>query len=238
MMPSTPRPIWRRVARLPRPAGKRLDACARASRQERTGGREGLADLYVGTIHGFCLELLQRNYYEVLPYRVLNDVQQRHLITRNSRRCGLADLGWQRYRDAGTYAELMAILREADVDEGALEGTDAESCLEKYLGVLADKRYLNFTAIVAEAVSMLEEEPDFRARVASRVRYLTVDEYQDVNPVQERLIRALTELGATLTVVGDDDQLLYASLWPPLRRSASVAAATCAFTGQAESSSA
>ena len=178
--------------------------------QERTGSRQGLADLYVGTIHGFCLDLLQRNYYEVLPYRVLNDVQQRHLITRNSRRCGLADLGWQRYRDAGTYAELMAILREADVDEGALGGTDAESCLEKYLGVLADKRYLDFTAIVAEAASMLEEEPDFRARVASRVRYLTVDEYQDVNPVQERLIRALTGLGATLTVVGDDDQLLYA----------------------------
>jgi DNA helicase-2/ATP-dependent DNA helicase PcrA len=178
--------------------------------EERSGSREGLADLYVGTIHGFCLELLQQNHYDALPYRVLNDVQQRHLITRNSRRCGLADLGWQRYRDAGAYGELMAILREADIDEAALEGTDAESCLEKYLDVLADKRYLDFSAIVADTVLILEEEPDFRARVASRVRYLTVDEYQDVNPVQERLIRALTELGATLTVVGDDDQLLYA----------------------------
>ena len=178
--------------------------------EERTGSREGLADLYVGTIHGFCLELLQQNHYDALPYRVLNDVQQRHLITRNSRRCGLADLGWQRYRDAGAYGELMAILREADIDDAALEGTDAESCLGKYLDVLADKRYLDFSAIVADTVLMLEEEPAFRARVASRVRYLTVDEYQDVNPVQERLIRALTELGATLTVVGDDDQLLYA----------------------------
>ena len=178
--------------------------------EERTGTREGLADLYVGTIHGFCLELLQQNHYDALPYRVLNDVQQRHLITRNSRKCGLADLDWLRYQNAGTYAELMAILREADVDEAALDGTLVDQCLQKYLGVLADKRYLDFTAIVAETVQMLEDEPDFRARVGARVRFLTVDEYQDVNPVQERLIRALVDLGAKLTVVGDDDQLLYA----------------------------
>src|SRR5687767_914762 len=167
--------------------------------EERTSSREGLADLYVGTIHGFCLELLQQNHYEALPYRVLNDVQQRHLITRNSRRSGLADLGWHRYQNAGTYGELMAILREADIDDAALAGTEVEACLQKYLEVLADRRYLDFSAIVADTVLMLEEEPDFGTRVASRVRYLTVDEYQDVNPVQERLIRALADLGATLT---------------------------------------
>src|SRR4051812_2921513 len=178
--------------------------------EERTGSREGLADLYVGTIHGFCLELLQQNHYDALPYRVLNDVQQRHLITRNSRRCGLADLGWQRYRDAGAYGELMAILREADIDDDALDGSVAEACLEKYLGVLADKRYMDFSAIVSDTVLMLDEEPAFRDRVAARVRFLTVDEYQDVNPVQERLVERLHDLGATLTVVGDDDQLLYA----------------------------
>lgn len=177
---------------------------------ERTGSREGLADLYVGTIHGFCLELLQQNHYDVLPYRVLNDVQQRHLITRNSRKCGLGDLGWQRYRDAGTYGELMAILREADIDETVLAGSTAEACLDKYLGVLADKRYLDFSAIVAETVGLLDEDSGFRDRVAERVLYLTVDEYQDVNPVQERLVSRLEGLGATLTVVGDDDQLLYA----------------------------
>ena len=61
--------------------------------EERTGSREGLADLYVGTIHGFCLDLLQQNHYEALPYRVLNDIQQRHLITRNSRKSGLSRPG-------------------------------------------------------------------------------------------------------------------------------------------------
>ncbi|MGA2455536.1 MAG: ATP-dependent DNA helicase [Solirubrobacteraceae bacterium] len=177
--------------------------------EERTGTRDGLADLYVGTIHGFCLELLQQNHYEVLPYRVLNDIQQRHLITRNSRKCGLADLGWHRYMNAGTYAELMSILREADVDEQVLAGTVVEACLDKYLTLLAEKRYLDFSAIVADTVMMLEDDAGFRARVADRVQYLTVDEYQDVNPIQERLVHAIANLGAVLTVVGDDDQLLY-----------------------------
>jgi DNA helicase-2/ATP-dependent DNA helicase PcrA len=104
----------------------------------------------------------------------------------------------------------MSILREADIDEAELDGTDVEACLHKYLEVLADKRCLDFSTIVVNTMMMLEDEPDFRRRVGSRVRYLTVDEYQDVNPVQERLIRALADLGATLTVVGDDDQLLYA----------------------------
>src|SRR5207248_6886162 len=78
-----------------------------------TGTRGGLADLYVGTIRGFCLGLLQQHDFRVLSYRVLTDVQQRLLISRNSRNCGLADLRtkngkpWQRYHQAGTFAETM-----------------------------------------------------------------------------------------------------------------------------------
>jgi DNA helicase-2/ATP-dependent DNA helicase PcrA len=178
--------------------------------EEAIGSRQGLADLYVGTIHGFCLELLHQNHYDSLPNRVLNDVQQRHLITRNSRKSGLSDLGWHRYQNAGTYAELMAILREADVDTRRLRGSAVEQCLRKYETVLRAQRYLDFTAILSEVVRLLETDTHFRSRVKERVRFVTVDEYQDINPVQERLIRTLAELGALLTVVGDDDQLLYA----------------------------
>ena len=48
-----------------------------------------------------------------------------------------------------------------------------------------------------------------RAAIAARVRHVLVDEYQDVNPVQERLVTALHSLGANLCVVGDDDQHIY-----------------------------
>lgn len=178
--------------------------------EDRYGTREGLADLYVGTIHGYCLELLQSHAFEALSYNVLDDVQQRLFISRNCRKVGLTSvLGWQRYFNAGTFAELMAILREGDVDLAALEGTDAAECLERYCQLLHEKKYLDFTSIMSEAVAALEEDEEFRDRVREKVRYLTVDEYQDINPLQERLIRQLVDLGADVTVVGDDDQLLY-----------------------------
>src|SRR4051794_27638164 len=90
--------------------------------EERTGTRTGLADVYVGTIHGFCLDVLQANEPEALSFRVLSDIQQRLFIARNSVKSGLRDLGWQRHYNAGTYAEVMSILREGDIDEDALAG--------------------------------------------------------------------------------------------------------------------
>lgn len=182
---------------------------------EATGTREGLADVYVGTIHAFCLGLLQQHDFRVLSYSVLTDVQQRLFISRNSRRCGLADLRtahgkpWHRYHQASTFAETMAILREADVDRAKLRGSAVATALTQYEALLEHHRYFDYTSILARAVELLEADRMFAARVAARVRFVTVDEYQDVNPVQERLVAALARLGAHVCVVGDDDQLIY-----------------------------
>src|SRR3989449_4986728 len=45
--------------------------------------------------------------------------------------------------------------------------------------------------------------------IRNDIRYVVVDEYQDVNPLQERLVRGLVRFGANLCVVGDDDQTIY-----------------------------
>ena len=179
------------------------------------GTRDGLADLYVGTIHAFCLQLLQQHDFRVLSFQVLTDIQQRLLISRNSRNCGLANLRtangtpWHRYHQAGTFAETMAILREADVDHALLAGSNVEAVLEKYEALLEEHRYFDYTSILSRSVELLETDPTFAERVAGRLRFVTVDEYQDVNPVQERLLAALASRGVDICVVGDDDQLLY-----------------------------
>ncbi len=61
---------------------------------------------------------------------------------------------------------------------------------------------------------------DYRARIQNgsrqkqdlheRLQYLLVDEYQDINPIQEQLIQLMSEGGAHISVVGDDDQTIYA----------------------------
>ncbi len=48
-----------------------------------------MAEMYVGTIHGYCLHLLQTHLSEYLKYQVLTEVQPRMLVDRNSKKSGL-----------------------------------------------------------------------------------------------------------------------------------------------------
>ena len=56
---------------------------------------------------------------------------------------------------------------------------------------------------------MLEEERDVRERVQDQYRYFTVDEYQDISPVQQRLINAWLGTRSDICVVGDPAQTIY-----------------------------
>ncbi|MDQ6615418.1 MAG: UvrD-helicase domain-containing protein [Actinomycetota bacterium] len=69
-------------------------------------------------------------------------------------------------------------------------------------------RLLTYGQQVARAVEHLER-PEIAAKVHAELRHLVVNEYQDVNPAQERLIRGLTGPDTHLRVVGDDDQAIY-----------------------------
>jgi len=57
--------------------------------REELGELHGMAEMYVGTIHGFCLDLLMTEVHEFLKFNVLNEVQQTLFINRNSKASGL-----------------------------------------------------------------------------------------------------------------------------------------------------
>jgi DNA helicase II / ATP-dependent DNA helicase PcrA len=69
--------------------------------------------------------------------------------------------------------------------------------------------------VLRTAVDLLAEVPDDEVagplvrHVRDDIRYVVVDEYQDTNPIQEKLIEQLCRFGANLCVVGDDDQTIY-----------------------------
>ena len=184
----------------------------------------GLAEMYIGTMHGYALELLHSHVPEAFKYNVLNDVQTRLIIDKYSARSGLTTTQCvvrgeakplRRYVNSKLYKDAMAILREDDVDLDGLR-PDVREGLEKYQNLLADHRYFDYTGILHNAVVLLESDDDeaesildLRKHVRETVRYVVVDEYQDTNPIQERLIQGLTQFGANLCVVGDDDQTIY-----------------------------
>jgi DNA helicase-2/ATP-dependent DNA helicase PcrA len=107
------------------------------------------------------------------------------------------------------YISALGLLREAQVDERQIRQASIAEGLDAYTALLHEKGYLDYSSILQEAVQALGSEAGLRERLAERLRVVIVDEYQDVNPVQERLISALHGLGAAVRVVGDDDQTIY-----------------------------
>ena len=109
------------------------------------------------------------------------------------------------------YAQVLSVLAEDDVD---LSQVDPRVLMaqQKYKMLLAKSAFFDYTTMLELAVELLEADATASAllhHIRDDVRYVVVDEYQDVNPLQERLVRGLTKYGANLCVVGDDDQTIY-----------------------------
>jgi DNA helicase II / ATP-dependent DNA helicase PcrA len=184
--------------------------------REALGEIPGMAEMFVGTIHAFCLELLKGEIPQYLKYEVLNEVQQTLFVDRLSKLSGLTQsttLDGQRlkrYTDTRHYIGALNILREdVPTDPSLLAGNSVAGQLPTYEQLLNARHYLDYSEILKAAVVELRENGGLRARLADRVKHVIVDEYQDVNPIQEAVVSELHRLGAGLCVVGDDDQTIY-----------------------------
>jgi len=183
--------------------------------RETLGAIPGMAELFVGTIHAYCLELLKTETKRFSKHDVLNEIQQRLFVDRNSTKSGLTtstDLNGRELRrhiDTKRYIDAISILREADLIVEELDDCSLVAGFNAYTDLLAEKKYLDYSSILEEALDGLTEDQALRSKIASRVKYVIVDEYQDVNPIQESIVDCLHELGAGICVVGDDDQTIY-----------------------------
>ncbi len=183
--------------------------------EDQLGSVSGLAEMFIGTIHAFCLELIKTEVPKFLKYEVLNTVQQTLFVDRNSRQSGLTTsttttgTALKRYTDTNSFVSALSILRESRLVPARLRSCSVAQALAQYESLLERHSYLDYSSILAAADQTLREDASVREGIAARVRYVIVDEYQDVNPIQEQVVRTLHDLGAKVCVVGDDDQTIY-----------------------------
>jgi len=102
--------------------------------------------------------------------------------------------------------------------EGRLPPDDARAMLETYADLLRMRGALDFDDLVVRAADLLETDPHLRLRWQSRFLHVCVDEFQDVDAAQLRLVRLLAAPEDNLFVVGDDDQTIYAWRLADVRR--------------------
>ena len=69
---------------------------------------------------------------------------------------------------------------------------------------------VDFDDLILQPVKLFQEHPDVLQKWQNKVRYMLVDEYQDTNASQYLLVKLLVKDRAQFTVVGDDDQSIYA----------------------------
>lgn len=183
-----------------------------------------LNDLYIGTIHSICLRLIKENIEFTRlrkNYRLLDEFDQKYLIYRNHKMFDdianielIADnlSPWERAKQLSFYfnsvSEEMATVEELKADKDPAVQVLAQA-YEVYQALLKEENAMDFSSIQVIAYQLLLKNESIREKIQEQLKYVMIDEYQDTNYVQERLIFLIAEKHRNICVVGDDDQGLY-----------------------------
>ena len=177
------------------------------------GGR--LAGGFVGTFHRFALQLLRNHAREAgLPSRfaIADEDEQRALFDRVLKKLDVPTTRLSvRTARSRVSAAKNAMLKADDLAARA-RGSEERLLAEVYEAYQAELRTagaVDFDDMLLGAVGLLEREEVLRKGLAGRFRWMLVDEYQDTNLAQARLVWLLGGARPNLTAVGDEDQSIY-----------------------------
>ena len=99
--------------------------------------------------------------------------------------------------------------RATRIAQSKVEPRDIARVYDAYESLKKQERAIDFEDVLLLTVGMLEEDRDVRERVRDQYRYFTVDEYQDVSPLQQRLLDLWVGKRTDICVVGDPAQTIY-----------------------------
>jgi DNA helicase-2/ATP-dependent DNA helicase PcrA len=170
---------------------------------------------FVGTFHRFALTLLRRwgARVGVDPGFVIFDRDdQIALVKKALAEEGLSESSYPPRSVLGAVSAAKNQLRDPDAFERAASGFFEQRVARvyrRYQGLLHRSSGVDFDDMLRLAVQLVTRETEIKERLRGRIRHLLVDEFQDTNHAQMRLIHELVGEGGNLTAVGDEDQGIY-----------------------------
>ncbi|MBQ4341037.1 MAG: UvrD-helicase domain-containing protein [Clostridia bacterium] len=190
---------------------------AAAEMRERTEKLTGLSakDMWVTTFHSFCAKLLRFDIEALGLYTrdftIYDDADQNTVISDIIKRMGLDEKKVPKGYIRSLISEAKNSGEEPEryiADVGDVSGKTLDIYREYQKKLLAANA-LDFDDLLLVTVKLFTNCPEVLEKYRRRFEYVLVDEYQDTNTVQYRIVRLLCEERRNICVVGDDDQSIY-----------------------------
>ena len=172
--------------------------------------------VWVSTFHSMCLRILRREI-EHLGYNrdfsIYDTDDQRTLMRQILKELNIDS---KTLRERAVLSQISQTKNRGGNAEDYLSESDGDylskliyQCFKRYEEKLKENNALDFDDLLLKTLALFEQFPEVLLQYQERFRYILVDEYQDTNDVQFRLIYALAKKYRNICVVGDDDQSIY-----------------------------
>lgn len=183
--------------------------------RERVGNLVGQAarSMWVGTFHATAVRMLRESIHHLgrdSRFLVYDADDSRAVMREVVRELNWDDRQWSPQSLLAHVSQAKNQCRKPeDLEEGTFLARRVKEAYRRYQERLQKLNAVDFDDLIMLSVELLEQVPEARARYHQRFQYILVDEYQDTNHAQYRLIRALAAPHQNLCAVGDDDQSIY-----------------------------
>ena len=178
--------------------------------------KDRMDGLWIGTFHSVCLRLLRRHGQNIgykNDFSVYDKSDQLGLVRDCIKELNINEDIYP----AGAIARSISYLKgrlitPQEFSKNAHDfGKDAKvlSVYKLYQDKLVKNSAMDFDDLIMRSVELFQNEPEILSRYHEIFKYIMVDEYQDTNLSQYRLIKLLSGRHKNLCVVGDDDQSIY-----------------------------
>jgi DNA helicase II / ATP-dependent DNA helicase PcrA len=165
--------------------------------------------VWLYTFHAFGLQILRR-HIAILPYgyrpnfTVIDEDDGKKIIQDQIKELGL-DI--KQYSIKGL-KNLISLYKSRRLE--GFERTDEEKIYKKYQTYLRENQLVDFDDLLLYTLELLEDYPEIRTKYQTYFEHILVDEFQDTDAIQYKVMKILAELHKNVFVVGDPDQSIYA----------------------------
>jgi DNA helicase-2/ATP-dependent DNA helicase PcrA len=170
---------------------------------------------YMGTFHGICVRLLRQDgeYIGIPRSFVIFDESDRQAAVKQASKQLMLD---EKAFPAKLLSSLISAAKNEMLNPEEYKGIAnspaqqaAAQVYPLYQQILKEASALDFDDLINRTVGMLSGHREVREKWQKQFRYIMIDEYQDTNAAQYRLVKLLTNPANNVAVVGDDWQSIY-----------------------------